>query len=80
MKNNKKHLIKLLVIMKIISLGILAVSFVLVTTFTSCDDTITVNDVDNNIIPDSLVSFSKHIYPVFQVKCALSGCHVSPQS
>lgn len=39
----------------------------------SCDDTITNQDVDNRIIPDSNVSFSQHIYPVFQVKCF--SCH-----
>ena len=45
---------------------------------TGCDDTITVVDVDKRIIPGSNVSFSEHIYPVFQVKCAFSGCHVGP--
>lgn len=39
----------------------------------SCDDTITNQDVDNRLIPDSNVSFSEHIYPVFQVKCF--SCH-----
>lgn len=43
-----------------------------------CDDTITVNDVDNRMIPDSNVSFAEHIYPVFQVKCASTGCHSGP--
>ncbi len=46
--------------------------------FISCDDTLTVQDVDNKIIPDKNVSFSQHIYPVLQVKCAFSGCHASP--
>ncbi|MCJ7554937.1 MAG: hypothetical protein MUO34_13755, partial [Ignavibacteriaceae bacterium] len=46
---------------------------ILVFTFTSCDDTITVDDVDDNIIPDSLVSYSEHIVPVLQVKCY--SCH-----
>ncbi len=59
--------------MKKYILGILAASFILVFTFTSCDDTITVNDVDNNIIPDSLVSYSEHIVPVLQAKCY--SCH-----
>lgn len=39
----------------------------------SCDDTITNQDIDNRIIPDSNVSFSQHIYPVLQVKCF--SCH-----
>lgn len=46
--------------------------------FISCDDTLTVQDVDNKIIPDKNVSFADHIYPVLQVKCSFSGCHVSP--
>ena len=41
--------------------------------FQSCDDTISIQDVDNKIIPDSNVSFGQHIYPVFQVKCF--SCH-----
>lgn len=41
--------------------------------FTNCDDTITNQDVDNTIIPEKNVSFSKHIYPLFQVKCF--SCH-----
>lgn len=45
-----------------------------------CDDTITVNDLDNKVIPESDVSFSEHIYPVLQVKCATSGCHNGPNS
>lgn len=39
----------------------------------SCDDTLTNLDVDNKVIPDSNISFSEHIYPVFQVKCF--SCH-----
>jgi len=45
--------------------------------FSGCDDTITVVDVDNKIIPDKDVSFADHIYPVLQVKCSISGCHES---
>ncbi|HCY77813.1 MAG TPA: hypothetical protein DHV28_18035 [Ignavibacteriales bacterium] len=43
----------------------------------ACDDTLTVQDIDNKIIPSSNVSFADHIYPVLQVKCAFSGCHSS---
>lgn len=39
----------------------------------SCDDTITVVDVDNRIIPDSNVSYVEHIVPVLQAKCYY--CH-----
>ena len=43
--------------------------------FIACDDTNTLESVDNTTIPDSNVSFGEHIYPVLQVKCAYSGCH-----
>lgn len=48
---------------------VLFISFFII----ACDDTITNQDVDNRIIPSSNVSFSLHIYPVFQVKCF--SCH-----
>ncbi len=44
----------------------------------SCDDTLTVQNVDDREIPLTNVSFSQDIYPIFQVKCAFSGCHASP--
>lgn len=47
-------------------------------TFISCDDTLTVQTVDDRTIPLTNVSFSQDIYPIFQVKCAFSGCHASP--
>lgn len=47
-------------------------------TLISCDDTITVEDVDNKIIPEKNISFAEHIYPVLQVKCAFTGCHAAP--
>ena len=47
--------------------------FLILLTLVACDDTLTVQDVDNKIIPDKNVSFSQHIYPVFQVKCI--SCH-----
>ncbi len=40
-----------------------------------CDDTTTNAQVDNTTIPSSNVSYSKHIQPVFTVKCTYSGCH-----
>ncbi len=57
---------------------IIFISILLFLPLTGCDDTITVEDVDKKVIPDSNVSFSQHIYPVFQIKCAFSGCHVGP--
>jgi len=48
---------------------------ILIFSFVACDDTITVESVDNTVIPSSNVSFGKYIYPLFQAKCAYSGCH-----
>jgi len=41
----------------------------------SCDDSLTSSDVDNIVMPDSNVSYSRHIAPVFEVKCV--QCHNS---
>ncbi len=57
--------------MKIFSIILLVISSVFL--FSNCDDTITNQDVDDRVIPDKDVSFSKHIYPLFQVKCF--SCH-----
>jgi hypothetical protein len=43
--------------------------------FPSCEDTQTIEDIDKIPIPTTNVSFSKHIFPVFNVKCNNSGCH-----
>jgi len=37
----------------------------------SCDST----EPNDNEIPESNVSYSQHIQPVLNVKCAISGCH-----
>ena len=39
----------------------------------ACDDTITGSDIDSRIIPDSNVSYSKDLAPVFELKCV--SCH-----
>jgi hypothetical protein len=49
--------------------------FITLTCFWGCKDTVTSEDLDKNIIPGSQVSFSKHIQPIFNVKCSFSGCH-----
>ncbi len=41
----------------------------------NCKDTVTGDDLDNRVIPDSDVSYTKHIQPVFDLKCNSSGCH-----
>lgn len=40
--------------------------------FYSCDDTVNPLYYD---IPESNVSYSKHIQPLFNLKCTNSGCH-----
>ena len=54
---------------------ILASLFFATVLFISCDDTITNNDIDQVVIPSENVSYAKYIQPVFDTKCALSGCH-----
>lgn len=41
----------------------------------SCDDSLTNSEVDNIVMPDSNVSYSRHIAPVFEVRCV--QCHNS---
>jgi hypothetical protein len=41
--------------------------------FIACDDTINSTDIDKVIIPDSNVSYSQYIAPLFEVKCVT--CH-----
>jgi len=59
--------------MKLLSFVIISFIFL-----QSCDDTLTIEDVDSKDIPSKDVSFSQHIYPVLQVKCSFSGCHAQP--
>ena len=39
----------------------------------ACDDTLT--NIDSVVIPSKNVSYSQHIDPVLQRKCAVAGCH-----
>lgn len=39
----------------------------------SCDDQINVPADDD--IPESNISYNKHIQPIFNVRCATAGCH-----
>jgi len=39
----------------------------------SCDDSLTSSEVDKIVMPDSNVSYSRHIAPVFEVRCV--PCH-----
>lgn len=56
-------------------INILLLVFTLIILYPGCDDTIVNNDIDQIDIPDSDVSYSKHIAPVFNVKCV--PCHNS---
>jgi len=56
--------------MKLLTISLL---FILSIHFISCDDTISVEDIDNRVIPDSSVSYSEHIAPIFELKCV--SCH-----
>ena len=40
---------------------------------TGCDDTLTSEEVDSIVMPDSNVSYAKHIAIVFELKC--NRCH-----
>jgi len=44
----------------------------------SCDDSLTSTDIDNIVMPDSNVSYSMHVAPVFEIKCV--PCHNSQRS
>ena len=59
---------------KIFSL-LLMVLFIIVLSHTGCKDQITGSDLDKRVIPDSNVSYSQDIQPVFNLKCANAGCH-----
>lgn len=61
--------------MKLFSSLILILLFSLIAFYSGCKDTITVQDLDNIVIPDSSVSYSKYIQPIFSVKCTNAGCH-----
>lgn len=61
--------------MKLFFSLVLAITFASISFYSGCKDTITVQDLDNFVIPDSSVSYSKYIQPIFNVKCANTGCH-----
>jgi hypothetical protein len=43
----------------------------------SCKDQITEPNQSNIVFPASNISYSKHIDPLFQQRCAVAGCHSS---
>ncbi len=54
---------------------LLFASFSLMITVTSCDDSVTADEIDSRTIPDQNVDYYEHIQPVFNLKCATSFCH-----
>ncbi len=58
-----------------VNLGIAVVFSIVLNT--ACDDTNTVQDIDNRVIPSNNVSYNEHIQPVFDLKCNNSYCHNS---
>lgn len=48
-------------------------AFIVVIFYSGCKDTITNTDINKVVIPDSNVSYSKYIQPLFNVKCI--SCH-----
>lgn len=49
-------------------------SLLLFTAWIGCKDTTTAPTGDI-VFPDSNVSYSQHVQPTFNLKCAFSGCH-----
>src|SRR3990167_8454011 len=41
----------------------------------SCKDEIAGTDSDPIVFPQSNISFSRHVEPLFQQRCAFGGCH-----
>jgi hypothetical protein len=50
---------------------LLAASFMALLFFFGCDD----SNPTNIVIPSKNVSYSKYIQPLFNISCAISGCH-----
>jgi hypothetical protein len=61
--------------MKIIFPALMIGISIIIIFYTGCKDQITAANIDNRIIPDSNVSYSQDLQPVFNIKCANAGCH-----
>ncbi|MDR3668921.1 MAG: hypothetical protein P4L35_18990 [Ignavibacteriaceae bacterium] len=59
---------KVILIYSILIISILVIQF-------GCKDSITASDVDSRVMPQSNISFTVDLAPVFQLKCSNSGCH-----
>ena len=64
--------------MKSLSFFLLFLTFTGIVFYSGCKDSITANQLDNIVIPDSNVSYKKYIQPVFNLKCI--NCHGNGQT
>jgi len=58
----------------------LLVAIAVAMSLSSCKDEITDPNLNPIVFPDSNVSYSKHVDPLFQQRCAISGCHAGSSS
>jgi hypothetical protein len=61
--------------MKLVSALLPIIFFTFIYFSVGCKDTLTGDELDSRVIPDSNVSYSKDIQPVLDLKCSNSGCH-----
>jgi len=55
--------------------SIIATLLAITLSFFNCKDLINDPDIPDKEIPLTDVSFSKHIQPIFNARCATAGCH-----
>ena len=58
----------------------LLLALVAAMSLSSCKDQITDPNTNPIVFPDANISYSKHVDPLFQKRCALSGCHAGSSS
>ena len=61
-----------------IGYGVFAIALMFLAS--SCKDQVTDPNVNPIVFPDANVSYSKHVDPLFQQRCAVSGCHAGSSS
>lgn len=54
----------------VLGLGFAALSLV-----GACKDDVTDPNADPIVFPDANISYSQHVQPLFQQRCAIGGCH-----